>query len=297
MILYPNDVALSGRTREEVPNQATDFPYAAMEANLNIYPGRCAQWHWHDHFEIGIVHQGRATLDMERGSVTLSEGEGYFLNANTLHQIRTADGAQLGKMHTQLFDRSIIAGTGLAMRLYVLPIVNCPALDALILSPQNPDHAPLLEQVLAAFAAAEGDLEGHELEISARLTDAWRRLLPLAKPLLHSGGLPSESSRRVKEMLTFIHENYARALQVADIAAVSGVCERECYRCFASALNTTPMDYLARHRVAVAAQMLRGSSASIAEVAAACGFADPSYFGKVFRRVLGMTPGEYRRGR
>lgn len=295
MILRPNDITMAGRTREDVPNQAADFPYVAMEANLNLYSGGYVQWHWHDHFEIGVVCEGRVTLDMEHRSVELRAGEAYFLNANTLHQIRVTDGAAEGRLHTQLFDRSVIAGTGLTARLYVAPIVNCPSLDVQLLSPQKSEHAPLLADVHAAFAAAEGDAEGHELEITAHLSSAWRRLFLLVKPLLKRGDLPSESSRRVKEMLTFIHENYDKPIQVADIAAVSGVCERECYRCFAGALNTTPMDYLARHRVSIAARLLRESGDTVAEIAAACGFADPSYFGKVFRRVLGVTPGEYRR--
>lgn len=296
MVIYPSSVLIEERMRENVQNQAADFPYVAMEADLSIYPGSCVQWHWHDHYEFALVHRGRVTLSIERCSVELEEGDGYFINANILHQICVSDGAAAGVMHTQIFDRSIVAGTGLVARRYVAPVEDCPALDALILSPKNRAHTPLLENLCAAYAAAEEDGEGHEMEICARLEMVWFALYRLAKPRLRLESLPSESSRRVKEMLTFIHENYARAIRVSDIAAACGVCERECHRCFARALNTTPMDYLARHRAAIAARLLRESRMSIAEVAAACGFADPGYFGKVFRRVFGISPGTYRKG-
>lgn len=296
MVIYPSNVLIEERMRENVQNQAADFPYVAMEADLGIYPGACAQWHWHDHYEFALVHRGRVTLSIERCSVELKEGEGYFINANMLHQIRVADGAAEGMMHTQLVGRSIVAGTGLVARRYVAPVEDCPALDALIFSPGESGHAPLLENLRAAFAAAEEDGEGHEMEICARLGMVWCALYRLAKPSLRSDSLPSESSLRVKEMLTYIHENYARPIRVSDIAAACGVCERECFRCFSRALDTTPMDYLARHRAAIAARLLRESAMSVAEIAAACGFADPGYFGKVFRRIFGISPGAYREG-
>lgn len=296
MVIYPNNVLIEDRMRENVQNQAADFPYVAMEANLGIYPGSCAQWHWHDHYELALVHRGRVVLSTERCNAKLVEGDGYFVNANTLHQIRVADGAPCGVMHTQLIDRSIIAGAGLVSRRFVAPVEDCPALDALILSSQNSAHLPLLDNLHAAFSAAEEDDEGHELEICARLSLAWRALYQLAKPSLRSNSLPLESSRRVKAMLTFIHENYARPIRVGDIAAACGVCERECFRCFSRALDTTPMDYLARHRASIAARLLRESALSVTEIAAACGFADPGYFGKVFRKVFGTTPGDYRKG-
>ena len=96
-------------------------------------------------------------------------------------------------------------------------------------------------------------------------------------------------------MLSFIHENYARPIRVRDVAAAAGVCERECFRCFTQSLDLTPTAYLTRHRVDAAARLLRESSMSAAEIAAACGFSDASYFGKVFRRAFGCTPAQYRR--
>ena len=44
-----------------------------------------------------------------------------------------------------------------------------------------------------------------------------------------------------------------------------------------------------------AAELLCSTSDSVTEVALACGFGDVSYFGRLFRRQKGKTPGEYRR--
>jgi AraC-like DNA-binding protein len=48
-------------------------------------------------------------------------------------------------------------------------------------------------------------------------------------------------------------------------------------------------------RLDFAARQLATSSASLAEIASAAGFADQSHFTKAFQRATGMTPGEWRR--
>ena len=295
MILYTDSVPLTPRQRELVRIQSPDFPYSAMEGELTRYPNRGALWHWHDYFEFAVIHRGLVKLDLEQESVLLHEGDGYFINANVLHQVIAAPGSDCGCTHTQLFDGVLLSGAGLIGRRYIAPIEGCASLNARILRAQESADQPVLAAFNAAFSAAEGDAEGYELEVCAHLCHAWALLYRMAASELRVGGAPRESSLRLKAMLGFIHENYARPIRVRDIAAAAGVCERECFRCFTRSLDITPNAYLTRHRVDAAARLLRESSMSAVEIAAACGFADASYFGKAFRREFGCSPCQYRR--
>ena len=56
----------------------------------------------------------------------------------------------------------------------------------------------------------------------------------------------------------------------------------------------TPMQYVLRVRINAALQALTTSDRNIAEIAAACGFYDQSYFTKQFRRQFAQTPTVYR---
>ena len=295
MILYTDSVPLTPRQRELVRIQSPVFPYSAMEGELTRYPNRGALWHWHDYFEFAVIHRGLVELDLEQESVLLREGDGYFVNANVLHQLIAAPGSDCGCTHTQLFDGVLLSGAGLIGRRYIGPIESCAALNARILRAHDPADQPVLAALNAAFSAAEEDAEGYELEVCAQLCRAWALLYRRSVPALQGGGAPRESSLRLKAMLSFIHENYARPIRVRDVADAAGVCERECFRCFTQSLDLTPTAYLTRHRVDAAARLLRESSMSAAEIAAACGFSDASYFGKVFRRAFGCTPAQYRR--
>jgi AraC-like DNA-binding protein len=61
-------------------------------------------------------------------------------------------------------------------------------------------------------------------------------------------------------------------------------------------MNITPMAYINRYRVKRAKLLLEEGNLNITEVALAVGFSDGSYFNRVFREEVGLTPGAYQRG-
>ena len=63
---------------------------------------------------------------------------------------------------------------------------------------------------------------------------------------------------------------------------------------FRARTGTTPGNFMTDLRVKEAARMLVETDASVRQVSEAWGFADQSHFGKVFRRVLHMSPAGYR---
>jgi transcriptional regulator GlxA family with amidase domain len=95
-------------------------------------------------------------------------------------------------------------------------------------------------------------------------------------------------------MTQFIKDHCGEKLTLDDIAAAADISTRECTRCFARCINTSPIVYLTQTRLSMAADLLAGSAKSIIEISEECGFSSPSYFGKVFREAMGCTPKEYR---
>ena len=104
----------------------------------------------------------------------------------------------------------------------------------------------------------------------------------------------SKDAVRIKQMLGFIHQHYAQPLTVSQIASVSSVSESECYRCFRKVLDTSPIDYLLQYRIRAAAGLLSSTDMSVSDVCFATGFNSPSYFAKVFRQELLVSPRKYR---
>jgi YesN/AraC family two-component response regulator len=60
-------------------------------------------------------------------------------------------------------------------------------------------------------------------------------------------------------------------------------------------MGTTPTDYVIRRRILRAQILLSTSSNSVKQIAADLGFANASYFGRMFNKVTGMPPMAFKR--
>ncbi|KJS46628.1 PocR ligand-binding domain-containing protein [Desulfosporosinus sp. BICA1-9] len=94
----------------------------------------------------------------------------------------------------------------------------------------------------------------------------------------------------VKNARDFIMEHYALPLTVADVAEHLFVSTSHLSRLFREELDCTINDYLTRVRVEQAVEMMKKPEFSVAQVSKAVGFQNQSYFSKVFRKYIGVTP-------
>lgn len=297
MIYHPTELMLDDRQREKLQGYDPGFPYTAIDCRFDGYSGPCVDWHWHATLEINVCASGALKTSTQRGEYIVREGDAVLVNANVLHRNEAFEGAPGVCVQTHMFDRSLVAAAELPQRRYVAPVVECTLLDALPLLRENAEHRAVLEALDRAFAAAGEEKDGYELEICGLLNRAWQGIYALALPVIGARQpLPRMETARLKRMLGFIRDHFAEDISPADVAASAGVCERECFRCFRQELGTTPLATLTDFRLRKAAELLRETDRSVSDIAAACGFATSSYFGKVFRSRMNLSPLAYRRG-
>lgn len=79
------------------------------------------------------------------------------------------------------------------------------------------------------------------------------------------------------------------------LVALSGLAERTFKRRFAHATGMGPLDYVQHLRLEEAKQMLESGDASIESIAFEAGYSDTSFFNRLFRRKVLMSPAQYRR--
>lgn len=84
---------------------------------------------------------------------------------------------------------------------------------------------------------------------------------------------------------------------VSELATKLGVTREHLARAFDHELGESPRDWIAREKMRLACQRLRDSREAIAVIALDLGYPNPSRFDKVFKRMVGCTPGLYRSGR
>lgn len=98
----------------------------------------------------------------------------------------------------------------------------------------------------------------------------------------------------IADVQTWLADNYAAPNPVAAMVARSGLAERTFKRQFKAATGYAPVDYVQAMRIEEAKQMLETGPDAIEDIAVAVGYGDPSFFRKLFRRRVGVTPAQYR---
>lgn len=93
----------------------------------------------------------------------------------------------------------------------------------------------------------------------------------------------------------WLGEHYDVHAPVAGAQALSGLAERSFKRRFRAATGMAPMEYVHTLRLEEAKQMLEASDQSVECIAAEVGYEDASFFGRLFKRRVGLTPAQYRR--
>ncbi len=104
-------------------------------------------------------------------------------------------------------------------------------------------------------------------------------------------GLGNEQSR-ISEVLQYLSDNYEDNVTLNELAQLSDMSTFHLIRSFNKAVGLSPYAFLTQVRVRRAREMLE-TGAPLAEVAAAVGLYDQSALNRHFKRVYGVTPGQY----
>ncbi|MCG3201502.1 MAG: HTH-type transcriptional activator RhaR [Gammaproteobacteria bacterium] len=93
----------------------------------------------------------------------------------------------------------------------------------------------------------------------------------------------------------WIAEHYARPSPVAGMTGFSGLPERSFKRRFQHATGMSPLDYVHTLRIEESKHMLESTDMAVEAIAQEIGYEDAGFFGRLFRRKVGLTPAQYRR--
>ena len=276
-------------TRRELQAHGTpEFPCAGYETLYTAGPEGDICWHWHEDMELWQVLEGEMELRVPGHALLLREGECAAVNQNVLH---AGEAKGLCRLRALVFSPALVTGGAdtVFARRYLRPLNACAAFDACAL---GAEEGRAFEE---AFAALSAGGEGFEFAVRGALSRLCLALFRRFAPAKQTGAPPDLDGERLRAMLAFLHENYARPIQLCEVARAANVSARECLRCFRRAIQTPPMQYLLKYRVQRGAEMLRDHPAdTVAQVAASCGFDSPSNFSKNFRRFYGLSPKDYR---
>ena len=142
---------------------------------------------------------------------------------------------------------------------------------------------------IAGFPSGRLFLDSIEQAIAAALVDAFAGQSRSVRRL--RGGLGPARLRTVRELVQAKMEDDLTLVEMAEAVDLSPA---HFSRMFHKSTGETPHQFVLRNRIERAKEMLREAEARVLDVAIACGFKTQQHFARVFRRICGASPTEYR---
>ncbi|MFN8303601.1 MAG: AraC family transcriptional regulator [Saprospiraceae bacterium] len=111
--------------------------------------------------------------------------------------------------------------------------------------------------------------------------------------LIDQNGAPKPDSR-LAYVIQFIREHLREPLNIDLLSKKACMSQTHFFRCFKNELGISPVDFINAERIKFAQTLLRNPTRSVTDVCYASGFNNVTYFNKLFKRLSGRTPSEYR---
>ncbi|MGB3063839.1 helix-turn-helix domain-containing protein [Sphingobacterium thalpophilum] len=270
---------------------------------LNVgYAQHNADWNFKDirspFARIHYVREGQASILLDKEQITLRPGYLYLTPAHVQHSYSCNGLFSLYYIHiyenpsirSSIFDRytfpkeiqadELIAD--LVRRLHVLnPSRALPMYD-----PRGYDHSAGLMKNIALQVASPF---AREVENQAIIHILMSRFLAGA-----TDGIP-DVDKRLLRVIDYIDEHIHRAISIEQLAGHVFLSKDHLIRLFKKQMNTTPVKYINQKKIEKAQLMMLADDCSIQQLSFALGFEHITYFNRLFKKIAGETPTNYRR--
>lgn len=286
-------IRVNNNQLEEIEGLTTEYPYVWHHADLK---NTKIPWHWHEELEFCYVEEGCAKVTTAGRSYLFSKNEAFFINTNVLCTMEHAGGGVPTVIDSHLFHSTFLGGhfKSIFTTKYLDPVLQNKNLEIQEIRGKTPRQKKLIG-LLRQTARLQREKDT-EFQTRNLFSEMWLLLSDEIRESESAGSaLKLTDQSRIQTMLSYIHQNHQEKLTLEDIAGSAAISKRECLRCFQSCIRKTPHEYLLDYRMEAAVQLLRTTDLPVQEIAFRTGFSGAAYFGKVFKAVLGCTPGSYRK--
>jgi AraC-like DNA-binding protein len=243
-----------------------------------FFEGHAYDAHRHDTYALGLTLAGVQSFDYRGARFDSTGGMAIALHPDEVHNGRA--GRAGGFVYRMLYVAPSLIAEALGARARSLPFVR---------SVVSADPG-----LIAALRLALGDLERGPEELEAdhvivAIADALLALDPAAARRPPSPACAAAVDRARQ----FLDASFDRQVRSEELEMVAGLDRYTLARHFRSRLGTSPYRYLVLRRLDAARALLRAGE-TLADAAAASGFADQSHMTRQFKRAYGLPPGRWR---
>lgn len=249
--------------------------------------------HFHNHLEIGYCYEGDGTLTLEEedrhyhGNMFSVIPKNFPHTTNSHHDnvckweylFIDADGflAEVYRDNPHMGDR-------------IVRRVNQTAL--FFHEEEQPEMATLIHQILETMRSQKPfyleEVKGLTLSLMVEIARC-------NKPENGKQEIREGNRAIISPALDYISEYYERQIRIEELADFCHISETHFRRVFTECMDMTPVEYINWVRIRTACDELKRTDDSIGTIAARTGFSTLSTFNRNFRRIMGISPQQWRK--
>lgn len=281
------DFQLNAQLQELTKHHTVTLPVACYETTIQANVHGYIPLHWHEELQWIVVLQGSAQFQVNEEYMTVSKGEGLFINQAQLHGAK--DDAKNSCIYRCLNVSPLFIMSNELYAAYVQPYLQANSYMRLTKSTSWSNQ--VLAHLQAIYTLLETKHPLFEFDLTIHLTQLWKEMIigfqqgiALRQPI---------QNERMKQMLQWIHTHYAETIILENIAQAGQLSRSECCRYFKRILHTTPLQYVTDYRIRKSLTYLQ--QYNVTEVAYEVGFNSTSYYIEKFKERMGQTPLAYKK--
>lgn len=260
-----------------------------------------ADWNWKDvsspFIRLYYVTEGKAQIELPTGIYLLKPGNMYFIPAFTRHSyicdsyfchyyMHIYEENQEGKSILDEWEFPVeIPGSELDLALMkrfcaINPHMNLQKVDPTVYD----NNITLMQNLLKNKQRAFYDKVESRGIVYQLLSHFMRYAQEKSK----------KRDERLTKVLSYIHNHINKSLSIDELAAQTCLSKDHFIRLFKHEVKTTPLQYINQKKIEKAQLILVTSDTLVKDIALNLGFDDYSYFNRLFKKLVGTTPQEYR---
>ena len=246
--------------------------------------------HRHADVEINYCLEGSYRVIIDKKPYTVAAGQFSFIGPMISHEYQNDSGGSQ-KVLTLVFGVSFLKKY-FARFSKISPQLPVVTLDSNLSSQQK--LIELFEETAAMCSARE---QRRELLIQGNLYKICDYLINMSDAAMLNENSGTKDLRRVESIekaLSLIYYHYSDDITVDDAAMISGYGKSNFCKIFKDITGSTFHTLLNKQRVETACDLLTETYMPISEIGAQVGLSEPKTFCRIFKAVMGVSPGTYR---
>lgn len=248
--------------------------------------------HFHHEYEIYYLFSGDRRYFIKDRTYIVQPGDLVLIRSNEVH--KTSDNRMPDHERIVIYYEPVFFET--YPEEYKTMLLSVFAQDYPLLRLKLQDRLRAEELLLSLLQELLEKPPGFEMHIHNMASEV---LLLAARASLKRGAVPPDeevrpTQRKITEIVRFINSQYMNPLDLEGLSAQFYISKSHLSRLFKETTGFYLTEYINITRIKEAQRLLRESRLSITEVAEQAGYDNFSHFGKMFKKLTGVSPRHYR---